>query len=143
MRHGEASAGPSGEAELTARGIEQATLIAEFCAGEGVVPDVILHSTKLRAKQTAEIMQSRLLVGGKAEERDGLAPNDDPFAAASLFESTEGSLLVVSHLPILDCIAGLLVESDPRRVVVGFSTAQIACFERNGDLWTLAWTRRP
>jgi len=143
MRHGEASAGPSGESELTARGVEQATTIAEWCVDQGVALDVIFHSSKLRAKQTAEIMQSRLLPRGSAEERNGLTPDDDPFAVASMMEASDDQMLVVSHLPILDCIAGLLVESDPGRVLVGFATAQIACFEKNGDLWTLAWTRRP
>lgn len=142
MRHGEASSGPSGEPELTPRGIAEASEIAGWCASRGVEIHAIYHSGKLRARQTAEIMQSRL-ESGRLEERDGLKPSDDPFAVASFLETCAMPVLVVSHLPILDCIAGLLVENDPRRFVVGFATAQIACFERNSEAWTLEWTRRP
>lgn len=143
MRHGEAATGPSGEPELTPRGVEQAAAVADWCAVRHVELDAILHSSKLRARQTAEIVQSRLAARRGLEEHQGLKPDDDPFAIAALLEEAGSPILVVSHLPILDCIAGLLVENDARRVVVGFATAQIACFEKNGEAWTLVWTRRP
>jgi phosphohistidine phosphatase len=142
MRHGEASAGPGGEAVLTARGREQVMAMADRFATEGVELDAIVHSPKARARQTAEIVQSRAGSRLGAEERPGLKPDDDPFSVAAMLESATAPILVVSHLPLLEHVAGLLVENDPRRVVVAFATAQIACFEKNGDAWTLAWTRR-
>ena len=143
MRHGDASTGPSGEPELTERGIEQATAIADWCAQRGVELSRICHSSKLRARQTAEIVNTRVVASEGVEERVGLKPDDDPFAVAAFLESCDVPTMVVSHLPILDLVAGLLVENDPHRIVVGFATAQIACFGRNGDSWTLEWTKRP
>jgi phosphohistidine phosphatase len=143
MRHGDAATGPSGEPELTARGIEQATAIADWCGSQGIEFGGISHSSKLRARQTAEIMHVRVPAANGVEERSGLKPDDDPFAVAAFLESCDAPTLIVSHLPILDNVAGLLAENDVRRVVVGFATAQIACFSRNGESWTLDWTRRP
>lgn len=143
MRHGDATTGPSGEPELTARGIEQATSIANWFASQGIELGHICHSSKLRARQTAEIVNARVVATNGLEERAGLKPDDDPFAVAAFLESCEVPTLIISHLPILDHVAGLLAESDVRRVVVGFTTAQIACFSKNGESWTLEWTKRP
>lgn len=142
MRHGEAASGSSGEPELTARGVEQVAAMADWCSSQRIELESILHSSKLRARQTAEIVRSRIAAPCSLEERAGLKPDDDPFAVAALLEAATAPVLVVSHLPLLDCVAGLLVENDPHRVVVGFATAQLACFEKNDDGWTLAWTRR-
>ena len=50
----------------------------------------------------------------------------------------------VAHLPLLDHVAGLLVEGNAGAPVVGFATAEVACLERvSPGEWRLAWKHRP
>lgn len=143
MRHGEAAAAAGGEPELTPRGVEQVASIAGWLAASAVRIDAIYHSPKLRASQTARIVDERVVARAGAHERAGLKPDDDPFAVAAFLESSTEPVLVVSHLPILDRVAGLLLVNDPGKILVGFAPAQVACFERDGETaWRMEWTRK-
>jgi phosphohistidine phosphatase len=49
----------------------------------GVRVELILHSGKLRALETAEILARELGPGIEVRQADGLAPKDDPPEAAA------------------------------------------------------------
>jgi phosphohistidine phosphatase len=122
VRHGEASVPPGGsERVLTDRGRDQVKRIAECLATRGVAPTVIRHSTRIRARETAEILTAAL--GDiPLEEIEGLAPEDPVSAIATMVGETDHDQMLVGHLPHLDLLASQLV-SGTKNVAFNFPTA--------------------
>jgi phosphohistidine phosphatase len=145
MRHGESTA-RQGDAEpaLTLNGERQADEAARMLVKRGASVDIIFHSDKRRARETARVVASKLNPVRGTEAREGLGPNDDIFALVQEIEDLQAPVLYVSHLPFLDHVAGLLVEGNAGAEVVGFSTGEVACFERSAPgEWRVAWKYRP
>lgn len=93
---------------LSARGKDQAHRLGKLLAARGVVPDTIVSSPKVRARQTANIVADALGVGVANDDR--LAEMFDLDALAGLMAGVGGtSLMVVGHDPDLsDLLATLL-----------------------------------
>lgn len=134
MRHGEAAPGsPDSARELTPHGEHQATSMARRLPQEqdgdaGVTR--IVASPYRRARQTAAIMGEALGIG--VETLSGITPDDSPQAFCDWLINQPGNLLVVSHMPLVGALAGLLVEGreDQGRP---FPAAGIA--ELEADVW--------
>ena len=104
--------------------------IAALAARMKIKPDVIFHSGKLRAKQTAEILARHLGLSDVVREKQGLGPMDQvsPIAEWLKEEATKGlaALAIVGHLPFLDKLASLLVTENESLGVVSFQNGAIA-----------------
>ena len=104
--------------------------IGGFAARLKIKPDVIFHSGKLRAKQTAEILARSLQLLDKVRERQGLGPSDDvePVARWLREESARGvvGIAIVGHLPFLDKLASLVVAENEDLGVLSFQNGAIA-----------------
>ena len=70
----------------------------------------------------------------------GLAPDDDPAPWADELPHHAETVLIVSHMPFVAELAALLEARGASR---SFATAEIACFERQGDAYRLASSWRP
>lgn len=133
MQHGEAvPADLDPERPLTEAGRAAVARVAAHAVACGVQIERIVHSGKLRARQTAEILADALGCSDLAAA-PGLKPNDDVVAAAeSLIDADRpGSVAFVGHLPFLDRLASLLVAGDPGAHVIAL---------RNGGLVKLVPT---
>jgi len=62
LRHADADPDKSDDYErkLTPKGLEQSEKVGKFCARYGLVPDLILTSPVVRAKQTAKLVSKKL-----------------------------------------------------------------------------------
>lgn len=85
---------------LTTKGVEQADKVGKFCARNGLIPEVILSSPVIRARQTADAISKRL---GDVEiaECGWIACGMNP---ETLIEELRGfskfeSLFIVGHEP--------------------------------------------
>ncbi|HLR56856.1 MAG TPA: histidine phosphatase family protein [Beutenbergiaceae bacterium] len=142
LRHAKAeAAGPSDfERKLSAPGRSQARRVAAHLVAEGLVPDVVLCSAALRARQTWEQVEAGLAERGHpgepvvhvAEELYSARPETvaDLVAAQAAGEVT----LVVGHEPTMSMTAAALAgpESDEVAVMsaqVGIPTATAAVLE--------------
>jgi len=131
------------EQPLTPAGRETARRVARWLAATGRArPAEILHSTKARAKQTAEIF-ARALATPPLREVDGLCPGDDVDPAAEAVRSAPGDLMLVGHLPHLNRLASFLVSGDAAADVVRFRNAGVICLERQGTQWAILWSVVP
>jgi phosphohistidine phosphatase len=63
--------GPDEQRPLSPKGQRQSERLAEFLAGIGFAPDVIVTSPKVRAARTAEIVGQRLGIAVTVDERLG------------------------------------------------------------------------
>ncbi len=102
-----------------------------------VKPAGILHSGKLRARETAEILAARL--GSPVQSAEGLFPNDPVESWDERAGRETSDLMLVGHLPFMDRLASLLLTGNPDADLLEFRTGSIACLERAGGRWRLLW----
>lgn len=129
---------------LSEKGLADIRRIANFIKTRGLMVSKILHSGKLRARQTAEALAEGVSSAKGVEQADELAPLDDPgIWAQRLREGTE-DLMLVGHLPHLSKLASLLLAGDPERKIVGFRQGGIVCLERDeAGEWSVRWVLTP
>src|ERR1700675_4810039 len=102
VRHGEAKPDRDDPRRpLSDRGRTDVEKIARAAAAKKIKVAEILHSDKLRAKETAEILARFLSPAGGVRQISELAPEDDPLLAAAELEAAVASLMLVGHLPHL------------------------------------------
>lgn len=128
---------------LSEKGIEDVKRVASHISRLNIGVEEILHSGKLRAKQTAEIMAEKLMIGKGISEADGLAPLDNPGLWAERLETRKNPLMLVGHLPHLGKLASLLLCSKKERNVVAFKMGGIVCLKRDDTGWSLQWMITP
>jgi len=113
MRHGSASMIAPSDAlrPLTEFGEDEVHRAARVLPFE---PSIILHSSLLRAQQTAAIVQSYFPLAA-IKQVDFLIPENDPkHALNQLSNEIEGNVLIVSHQPLVSSLIGLAVEGSVR-----------------------------
>ncbi|MBS7638628.1 phosphohistidine phosphatase SixA [Candidatus Bathyarchaeota archaeon] len=129
---------------LTDRGRREAIKVASYAARIGVRIEKIIHSGKLRALQTAEIMAEHLNPPGGIGKAEGLDPQADPKVFSERLKALNEDIMVVGHLPHLSRLASLLLTGDPSIEPVRFRQAGIVCLERDDrGKWSLIWALRP
>jgi len=144
VRHGEAVSEYVDPAQpLHERGHSEVSRLARHAARIGLSVAEIRHSTKLRAKQTAEILGAHLGPVRGVHEVEYLAPSADPGRAQDAVENATEPLMLVGHLPHLARLASLLLVGDAHREIVRFRTAAMARLERTDRGWALTWILTP
>jgi phosphohistidine phosphatase len=141
IQHGEAKSEVDDPARpLTGQGARDISKVGYFVSGIEV--DSILHSGKLRAEQTAEILKDFIKSRAGVSRADALAPMDDPSVWAERLKAlgTENSLMLVGHLPHLGRLASLLLCGSPDARAMDFRMGGVACLRRYEDgTWRLQW----
>ena len=144
MQHGEAKPEQEDPARpLTERGRGDVERVARVAARLGLGIAVVQHSGKLRAEQTAGIVAESLRPSPLLRVMAGLAPNDDPAAAAESIRTATEPWLLVGHLPHLSRLASLLLGVGPQRTVVGFQMGGLVALTGEGPEWRLRWILTP
>jgi phosphohistidine phosphatase len=144
LRHGEAvPAKTDSERPLSEGGRRDIDTMAAMMGRLGAQVPVIYHSGKTRARESAEIVASRLGPRPEVEVMRGLSPNDDPDMAREFVQAVDRSVMLVGHLPNLPRLTSLLVTGDPDRRMVRLPTAGLIALEREGTSWHLLWLASP
>ena len=108
VRHGEAVPEEKDPARpLSTLGRSQVEVTAKGLRDEGAMIDEIWHSSKLRAKQTAELI-ARVLNVSKVIQKKGLAPDDPVTPVAELLRKSDKTILIAGHLPFIPKLVALL-----------------------------------
>ncbi len=145
VRHGAAHAGGvDSERRLTDEGRADITRLAALLARAGVRVERVVHSGKQRAFETATLFAQELGADGRVEEiADGLSPDDSPQTMADVIAGWDGDTMLVGHLPHIGRLTTQLIAGADGRTVAMFSPGTVACLERMGDTWALAWMANP
>jgi phosphohistidine phosphatase len=143
MQHGEATAEADDPARpLTDSGRTTVSAVAARAETAGVRVERIVHSGKLRAEQTAQILAAAI-GDGSAEARDGLAPNDPvaPIVEQLSELASDGSVAFVGHLPFLDRLASALVADNEAARVISFQMGGLVKLVPKADRagYAVAW----
>jgi phosphohistidine phosphatase len=129
---------------LSAKGREDITRVAAYLSQLNMPVSKIFHSTKLRAKQTAEILFEHLKPSRGVSEADGLSPLDDPALWAERLKDLPDGVVLAGHLPHLARLASLLLCGDIDKNIVSFRMAGVVCLKRDDTgSWSLQWMLTP
>lgn len=132
------------ERPLSSQGIDDVKKMAEFLGKCSVRVSRVLHSGKTRAKQTAEIIISRLNPGKETIEQKGLSPMDDVKYCVEQINKAEEDMMIVGHLPHLTRLISLLVVGSESISVVSFQQGGVVCLSRDNDRhWSISWMLVP
>ena len=145
VQHGDAKSEQEDPSRpLSDKGTLDVKHVASHIYRLNVEVEEVLHSGKLRAKQTAEIMAEKLKIKKGISETDGLAPLNDASIWAERFKKRTDSLMLVGHLPHLGKLASLLLCNEKERNVVSFKMGGIVCLKRDdAGSWSLQWMITP
>lgn len=147
VRHGEAE--PRAESDalraLTPRGRTEVDNLWRALKSEGIAPRRVLASPFVRAQQTAAIIAAHYAELVPAT-LDLLTPDDRPQAVLNWLaqQDTLDGLMLVSHMPLVGLLSGLLSEGEGGRVPFGVGT--VACFDLETPAAAsarLLWQRHP
>ncbi len=150
VRHGEAvSKDDDPRRPLAETGVDAVKRVAAFLADAdigGVA--AIQHSTKLRARQTAEALADGAGLQVTPTEVPYLEPLADVEAAiGSLRSHSGGDLMLVGHLPHLNRLASRLVAGAAELEAFAFPACGVLCLREAGDeadpAWQVAWFLAP
>ena len=91
---------------LSATGRREVEAIGRLLASAGVRLTRVVHSGKLRAEQTAELLAMACAPDHGVEASAGLSPNDPVKPVARTIASRPMDTMLVGHLPFMARLAG-------------------------------------
>jgi len=145
VHHGEACAKDiDPKRPLTDQGRRDVDRLALFLKQAGIRVVRVLHSEKLRAKQTAEYLASSIAPEVELEVSGLINPNDNPQAFDWQSECWDQDTLVVGHLPFMAKLVSHLIVQDEECVIAAYQPGTVVCLEHYDDgCWQLNWMIRP
>ena len=129
---------------LTLDGAAEVTRVAGMLSEAGVAVDVIWHSGKARASQTAEIFAASLNPDAGVKSRDAIGPLDDVESLAGNLPKDRNEM-IVGHLPFMERIVSYLVAGDPDGRVIVFQNGGVVRldWDAEGQRWVIGSTVFP
>jgi phosphohistidine phosphatase len=121
------------ERPLAKRGRRDAPRIGRLLAHEGLVPDLVVGSTALRARQTIDAVAAACAFRGELRLVPDLYPGE-PEAVLGYLQRLDDAyerVLVVGHNPGLETLVGALARTE-----VTLPTAALAVLEPAVDRWS-------
>jgi phosphohistidine phosphatase len=146
VRHGHAEPLPdaSGDRPLTQEGVEELTKVANYLGRRGVNVSHVLHSDKLRARQTAEILAKKIAPHNLPEESRLLSPDQPIDDLVEKIANWHDDTLLVGHMPNISLLVSELITGDRGQDLVLYTPGTIVCLERNEmQGWIISWILRP
>lgn len=143
VRHGDYVINDSHHDVLSEKGISEINQLANFLMPLHIQVSTILHSGKMRAHQTADILSLSVVCDQPPQIERDLNPNDAITGFIDrLYEGKD--LLVVGHLPFMSRLVGQLVVGNENREIVFFHTGTLVCLESlELTRWMIQWAWNP
>ncbi len=146
VQHAEAlSKAEDSERPLSKKGRANIVKVAAYIADQaGISPEIICHSGKVRAEQTAAVLAEYLHPPKGVRAAEGLEPAADPMIWNKKIATMTSDILLVGHLPHLARLAAALLSGDSNRPVVAFQNAGVVCLCKDEtDGWLVTWMITP
>ena len=137
VHHGDA-VGPQVDPQrpLSSVGRAATERLADLAAQRGVKPDVVWHSGKLRARQTAELFWKACNPFAPITAERGLLPEDPPQWMRDRLAGETRSVLIAGHMPYMPELLAMLTGAAE---VTAFPLHGCVALEPDGDLWREIW----
>ncbi len=128
---------------LSDRGRVQVDTLAHKAAERGAKPDVIWHSGKLRARQTAEAYWKHCNPLAAFSATRGLQPTDPTNWIADAIVGDTRGILLAGHFPHMPRLLARLLTGDPDVGPVDFPLNGIVAIEEVDGKWIERWRLKP
>ena len=128
---------------LSDRGRVEVDTLAQKAAERGAKPDVIWHSGKLRARQTAEAYWKRCNPLAAFSAVRGLQPTDPTNWIVELIEGETRNVLLAGHFPHLPQLLGRLLTGNADAEPAAFPLNGIVALEEVDGRWIERWRLKP
>ena len=132
---------------LSDKGVQDAKAMAAFLRAGGLRVDEIVHSGKMRAAQTAELLAEGVWTGNAPTKLDGLKPNDSTDHLCNTVMAAGGDLMVVGHMPFVARAAARCLMGADNAGLIKFEPGSVLCLERQEEggeyHWSLEWFVKP
>lgn len=102
----------------------------------------IYHSSKSRARQTAEILADHLK-SDHCEYLEGLEPNDPILPMIRNIQSWSGDVMLVGHLPFIGKLTSQLITSQQDISLINFQPSTALCLNYEHGQWAVEWVLTP
>ena len=145
IRHGEANNPVLDPRKgLSIKGVAQAEEIAGFLRMQQDDLHEIWHSPKERAAQTAGIIAQILGLKSATVKRNDLNPNSSVEPVAAEITAQKQNVIIVSHLPFVDRLAGFMTGGNADAGLFRFTTCTALCLQKSDSwLWKIQWMVSP
>ena len=124
---------------LSSPGQAASARLAAAVAERGVRPDVVWHSGKFRARQTAEAFWRACNPLAAFSAARGLQPTDPPRQIRDQLEGEKCTTVLVGHMPHLVRLLRMLCGESPNGMTTDFPLHGCVALERQGDVWRELW----
>ena len=129
---------------LSPKGEHDVARMSEVLNKSGITVDRVLHSGKMRAHQTAEVLAEKLLPMGEVEAIDGINPNDQVQAFSIEVHKLKHDVMVVGHLPFMAKLVAYLTTGEEELNIVDYQPGSVVCLEQDPEQrWRIIWMLRP
>lgn len=145
VRHGDAlSSEADPQRPLSSRGRSEVQRLAEYLAACKLMVPQIIHSPKLRAHQTAEILAAAL----NAEitlSPTVLDSEAEVYPVMSMLPSLNSDTMFVGHLPMLaKLVSALVIHDENFFPITNYKPGTVVCLENHeGGRWIINWILPP
>ena len=113
--------------------------LAAKAAERGARPEVVWHSGKLRARQTAEAFWRDCNALATFAATHGLQPTDPITWIVDAIAGDTRHIMLVGHFPHLPRLLGVLLTGDLEAAPANFPLHGIVALDRQGDRWIEKW----
>ena len=128
---------------LSDRGRVEVDALAQKASDRGAKPDLIWHSGKLRARQTAEAYLKRCNPLAVFSAARGLQPNDPTNWIVDAVGTETKHILLAGHFPHLPRLLGRLTTGNAEAHPVDFPLNGIVALEDVNGKWVERWRLEP
>jgi phosphohistidine phosphatase len=125
---------------LSERGRTAVEELAARAASRGAKPEVVWHSGKLRARQTAEAFWRHCNALATFSSTHGLQPTDPTTWIVDLLKGETRDVMLVGHFPHMPRLLGSLLAGRTDAASADFPLHGIVALERGeNDVWEERW----
>ena len=129
-RHGEAvTSETDSNRPLSKKGLDDINRLAKYNKQSGNKVSYVLHSKKLRAQQTAEILASEMLEGDNIKLCHDINPNDPLEPLLQVITELKEDTLIVGHLPYMSYLVAHLLDKPETINQITFTPGTMVCLE--------------
>jgi phosphohistidine phosphatase len=133
-RHGEAvTKQEDPDRPLSGDGRRDVSHVADILEKTNAAVDRVIHSGKLRARQTAEILAQSVMREVGLETVPDMNPMDPVEPWVKKIEGFEQDAMLVGHMPFMGKLVSRLVIGREDADLVFFHAGAVVCLERTGS----------
>lgn len=133
------------ESGLTGPGFANVRKTAAYVKKLDISVEIIYHSDKLRAKQTANELAAGIKSVTGLKQRESIAPMDDISSMKEEIQGSDKNIMIVGHLPYMVKLSSALLCGNENQNVVSFQNSCIVKLVRDEENkgWSVKWMLTP